>query len=115
MASYETCYPTAGFANVDIDAICESRGIPREKLEGIIPIVKTPAGPNWQASAVTAIEQMRSGKGIWFPTLAVPEYDPPASVWTVRRRYELAPAFRPHVLLAWLLAVAYVVAWLMLR
>jgi hypothetical protein len=38
----------------------------------------------------------------------------PASVRTVRRRFELAPAFHPHVFLAWLLAIAYVVAWLML-
>jgi hypothetical protein len=46
-----------------------------------------------------------------------PEYVPPVfpSVRTKRTSYELDPAFRPHVFLAWLLAFAYLVAWLILR
>jgi hypothetical protein len=106
-------YPCADFSTLDIDQVCISRGLP-EKLQGIIPIVKTPPGPNWQDDAIAAIEDLRSGKGICFRTLGVPEVESPASVRTVRRRFELAPAFRPHVFLAWLLAIAYVVAWLML-
>jgi hypothetical protein len=43
-------------------------------------------------------------------------YEPaPVSDRTVRRRYELAPRVPAYVVLAWLLALAFLIAWLILQ
>jgi hypothetical protein len=53
-----------------------------EKASGIIPVVKTPAGEfkdstgatvKWKENATVAINSLARGKGIHFPTLAVPD------------------------------------------
>lgn len=60
-----------------------------EKASGIIPVVKTPAGTfkdsagntkSWKDNATAAVQALRNGQGIWFPTLAVPENRTPDNI-----------------------------------
>jgi hypothetical protein len=60
-----------------------------EKASGIIPVVKTPAGTfkdsagnnvTWKSNAETAINALRNARGVWFPTLAVPENRTPDNI-----------------------------------
>jgi hypothetical protein len=69
-----------------LDAATDLVRLSRDKITGIIPIIKTPAGsftdPNgvtikWRESATTAIRALRNGQGIWFPTLALPDQRTP--------------------------------------
>jgi hypothetical protein len=60
-----------------------------DKASGIIPVVKTPAGTfkdsagnnvTWKSNAETAINALRNARGVWFPTLAVPENRTPDNI-----------------------------------